>query len=95
MKECLNAMPGTQYDHNYLSVAVTMVLFALGVIGFMGRGWFNHVNDNLKRVWQKLDEIQQERVDRWRSLDSKCEERAERISYLEAKVNGKTHEKKI
>lgn len=44
-------------DHNYLSIVTTLILVALGIIGFLLRGWVKHVNENIGEIWQRITKI--------------------------------------
>lgn len=77
------------YDHNYLSVVTTCVLVALGIIGFLTRGWFKYVNDNLVSIWTELKEERTAREERWNQLHTQCNLHGERISKIEGRLDGK------
>lgn len=87
-------------DHNVLSIITTVVLTVLGlvigVVGFMWRGWFNHVNTQfvetraeIAAVGDDVKGLQKDREKRWREQELKCLNHAERLTWVEAKVNGR------
>lgn len=70
-------------DHNYLSVMVAGAMVALGVLGFLVRGWFQHVNSNLVAIWEELKAERRAREERWETLHRQCNRHGERISVIE------------
>ena len=76
-------------DHNILSFAIFLLATVIAIIGVMLKGWFKHVNDNLERLWDRIDEESKARQGRWDNLHDKCEVHSAQIAELKGRMNGK------
>lgn len=77
-----------QTDH----VFITILLFVIGTVaaafGVLVRGWFKHVNDSLREIFQRLNDENKAREKRWTTLNNHCREHSEKLSELRGKFNG-------
>lgn len=81
---------GGWMDHNLLSVLLSCVLFALGVIGFFLWNWALFVNRSITKIGDKLDLQEKERKERWEELHHKCELHSVEIAKLQGRLEGKS-----
>ena len=77
-------------DHNSVTIALFTLSLVMAIIGVLIRGWFKHVNNNLEKLWERMDAEAERREERWNHLHNQCNSHGERISRIEGKLNGST-----